>query len=87
MSGLLGRPLKAVNAGVELFATELERQQTEDDGDATTRHRTPPGAMRSAGSREPAHSVRPIRLAESRVFRADDRGPKVLQWPGPSGRE
>ncbi len=29
MSGLLGRPLKAVNAGVELFATELEGQQAE----------------------------------------------------------
>ena len=29
MSGLLGRPLKAVNAGVELFADELERQQAE----------------------------------------------------------
>ncbi|HEX2158146.1 MAG TPA: DUF1116 domain-containing protein, partial [Actinomycetes bacterium] len=29
MSGLLGRPLKVVNAGVELFAGELERQQAE----------------------------------------------------------
>ena len=29
MSGLLGRPLKVVNAGVELFAAELERQQAE----------------------------------------------------------
>ena len=29
MSGLLGQPLKAVNAGVELFADELERQQAE----------------------------------------------------------
>jgi hypothetical protein len=29
VSGLLGRPLKAVNAGVELFADELERQQAE----------------------------------------------------------
>ena len=29
MSGLLGRPLKAVNAGVELFAGELEGQQVE----------------------------------------------------------
>jgi hypothetical protein len=29
VSGLLGRPLKAANAGVELFADELERQQAE----------------------------------------------------------
>ena len=29
MSGLLGRPLQVVNAGVELFAAELERQQAE----------------------------------------------------------
>ena len=29
MSGLLGRPLKAANAGVELFADELEHQQAE----------------------------------------------------------
>ena len=29
MNGLLGRPLRVANAGVELFADELERQGAE----------------------------------------------------------
>ncbi|MET0227425.1 MAG: DUF1116 domain-containing protein, partial [Actinomycetes bacterium] len=74
MSGLLGQPLKVVNAGVELFAAELERQQAEV---ARVEWRPPAagavGALERLGARagEPAdandRAVAAMQAAEPRV--------------------
>ena len=72
MSGLLGRPLKAANAGVELFADELERQQAE----VARVERRPP----AAGAEE---ALERLAARAGAVAAANDRAVAAMQAAEP----
>jgi hypothetical protein len=72
MSGLLGRPVKAVNVGVELFAGELERQQVEV---RRVEWRPPvPGAEQALDR---------LAVAEARIAAANDTAVAAMQAAEP----
>jgi Protein of unknown function (DUF1116) len=72
MTGLLGRPLRAVNVGVELFAEELERQQVEVERVAWR----PP----AAGAED---ALERLAVREAGIADANDRAVAAMQAAEP----
>jgi hypothetical protein len=72
MTGLLGRPLRPVNVGVELFAEELERQQVEVERVAWR----PP----AAGAEE---ALERLAVREAGIADANDRAVAAMQAAEP----